>query len=85
LRLTANRAQAALPPDRHESRQMALAQRVEASLPLLDRTSRSIEEVATAVGFQTATTFRRHFTHHLDVAPSAYRRSFQGPDHLSER
>jgi AraC family transcriptional activator FtrA len=60
-----------------------IAQRVEASLPLLERTGRSIEEIATAVGFQTATTYRHHFTHHLDVAPSAYRHSFQGPDHPS--
>lgn len=55
-----------------------IAQRVEASLPLLEGTNTPIEEVATAVGFQTAVTYRHHFSHHLKIAPSAYRRSFQG-------
>jgi AraC family transcriptional activator FtrA len=55
-----------------------IAQRVEASLPLLEATSTPIEEVATAVGFQTAVTYRHHFSYQMKVAPSAYRRSFQG-------
>jgi AraC family transcriptional regulator, transcriptional activator FtrA len=55
-----------------------IAQRVEASLPLLEGTSDPIEKIATTVGFQTAVTYRHHFTQHMDVAPSAYRRSFRG-------
>ncbi|MGH3359202.1 MAG: helix-turn-helix domain-containing protein [Nocardioidaceae bacterium] len=55
-----------------------IAQRVEASLTLLETTSTPIEEIAVAVGFQSAVTFRHHFTKQLKVAPSAYRRSFRG-------
>jgi len=55
-----------------------IAQRVQASLPLLEATSTPIEEVATAVGFQTAVTYRHHFSCQMKIAPSAYRRSFQG-------
>ena len=54
-----------------------IAQRVAASLPLLETTSTPVEEVAAAVGFQTAVTFRHHFSQQMKIAPSAYRRSFQ--------
>ncbi|SHE95709.1 helix-turn-helix domain-containing protein [Streptoalloteichus hindustanus] len=53
-----------------------IAQRVQASLPLLETTSASVEEIATAVGFDTAVTFRHHFVRAMGLAPSAYRRSF---------
>lgn len=55
-----------------------IAQRVEASLTLLETTGTPIEEVATAVGFQSAVTYRHHFTRQLKVSPSAYRRGFRG-------
>ncbi|UYM07494.1 helix-turn-helix domain-containing protein [Solicola gregarius] len=55
-----------------------IAQRVEASLALLETTSMPIEEVAAAVGFQSAVTYRHHFAAALKIAPSAYRRSFRG-------
>ncbi|NHO84544.1 transcriptional regulator FtrA [Micromonospora sp. CMU55-4] len=52
--------------------------RVQASLPLLETTSAPIEEVAATVGFETAVTFRRHFTAAMRTSPSAYRRAFTG-------
>ncbi|MFJ8832954.1 transcriptional regulator FtrA [Micromonospora aurantiaca] len=52
--------------------------RVQASLPLLETTTAPIEEVATTVGFETAVTFRHHFTAAMRTSPSAYRRAFTG-------
>lgn len=53
-----------------------ITQRVQASLPLLEQTTASIEQVAAAVGFETATTYRHHFTRALRTSPTAYRRAF---------
>lgn len=54
-----------------------IGQRVHASLPLLERTQVSIEEIAATVGFGTATTYRHHFGQTMQTSPSAYRRTFQ--------
>ncbi|PPK68871.1 AraC family transcriptional activator FtrA [Actinokineospora auranticolor] len=54
-----------------------IEQRVQASLPLLESGDRSIDEVAAAVGFESAVTFRHHFTRALRTSPSAYRRAFK--------
>ncbi|BAL86225.1 putative AdpA-family transcriptional regulator [Actinoplanes missouriensis 431] len=54
-----------------------ITQRVHASLPLLESGSAPIEEVAASVGFDTAVTFRHHFTQAMRTSPSAYRRAFQ--------
>lgn len=54
-----------------------IAQRIQASLPLLENTDASIEEVASAVGFDTAVTYRHHFARALATSPSAYRRTFR--------
>jgi len=54
-----------------------IAQRVQASLPLLERGDKSVEEIAAAVGFETAVTFRHHFGRTMRTSPSAYRRAFQ--------
>ncbi|MEU8237564.1 transcriptional regulator FtrA [Actinoplanes missouriensis] len=54
-----------------------ITQRVHASLPLLESGSAPIEEVAATVGFDTAVTFRHHFTQAMRTSPSAYRRAFQ--------
>ncbi|MGI5230755.1 transcriptional regulator FtrA [Actinoallomurus sp. CA-142502] len=51
-------------------------QRVQASLPLLERTSTPIEEIARAVGFASPVTYRSHFTRAMRTSPSAYRRAF---------
>ncbi|MQA01218.1 MAG: helix-turn-helix domain-containing protein [Streptosporangiales bacterium] len=52
-------------------------QRVQASLGLLETTDASIEEVARAVGFDTAVTYRHHFGHVMHTSPSAWRRTFR--------
>jgi AraC family transcriptional regulator, transcriptional activator FtrA len=54
-----------------------ITQRIQASLPLLETTGAPIEEVATAVGFETGVTFRHHFAQAMRTSPSAYRRAFQ--------
>jgi AraC family transcriptional activator FtrA len=54
-----------------------IAQRVQASLALLESTANSVDQVAAAVGFDTATTFRHHFTRAMRTSPTAYRRAFQ--------
>lgn len=51
-------------------------QRVEASLRLLESTQASIDEIATAVGFESPVTFRHHFRHVTRTSPSAYRKVF---------
>ena len=42
----------------------------------LEKTNESIDEVADAVGWQTAATLRQHFVRHLRTSPTAYRRRF---------
>jgi AraC family transcriptional activator FtrA len=54
-----------------------IAQRIQASLPLLERGDAPVEEIATAVGFETAVTFRHHFLRAMRTSPSAYRRAFR--------
>jgi AraC family transcriptional activator FtrA len=51
-------------------------QRIQASLPLLETTTTAIEEIAATVGFDTAVTYRHHFTAAMRTSPSAYRRGF---------
>ncbi|MGC7094915.1 helix-turn-helix domain-containing protein [Amycolatopsis lurida] len=60
-----------------------IAQRVQASLPLLETTDTPIERIATAVGFDTAVTFRHHFAAAMRIAPSAYRRTFGVREEIS--
>jgi AraC family transcriptional activator FtrA len=55
-----------------------VAQRLQASLELLETTETPIEEIATAVGFDTAVTFRHHFRQAMHTSPAAYRRTFHG-------
>ena len=54
-----------------------IAQRVQASLPMLETTKSPVEEIATAVGFDTVVTYRHHFRRALGTSPSAYRRAFR--------
>jgi AraC family transcriptional regulator, transcriptional activator FtrA len=58
-----------------------VAQRVQASLPLLEATSASIDSIAAATGFDTATTYRHHFGRAMRTSPSAYRRAFRAGPH----
>ncbi|GAA0365383.1 hypothetical protein GCM10009530_13930 [Microbispora corallina] len=53
-----------------------IAQRIAASLPLLETTAVPVEQVAATVGFETPVTFRHHFTRAMHTSPSAYRRTF---------
>jgi len=52
-------------------------QRIAASLPLLEADALPVEEVASAVGFDSPVTFRHHFGRALRTSPSAYRRAFR--------
>jgi AraC family transcriptional activator FtrA len=51
-------------------------QRVQASLALLETSRMPIEEIARAVGFDTAVTYRHHFARAMRSSPSAHRRAF---------
>jgi transcriptional regulator GlxA family with amidase domain len=53
-----------------------LAQRVQAAQVLLEQTDRSIEWIASEVGFGNAATLRHHFTRVRGVSPQQYRRTF---------
>ncbi|MFI9319564.1 helix-turn-helix domain-containing protein [Kitasatospora aureofaciens] len=53
-----------------------VTQRIAASLALLEAPEGSVEEIATAVGFESAATFRHHFGRVMRTSPTAYRRSF---------
>jgi AraC family transcriptional activator FtrA len=55
-----------------------IGRRIQASLPVLETTDIPIEEVATLVGFDTAVTYRYHFSEAMRTSPSAYRRTFRG-------
>ncbi|WP_306291687.1 helix-turn-helix domain-containing protein [Microbispora sp. GKU 823] len=54
-----------------------IAQRIAASLPLLETTAAPIEEIAAAVGFESPVTFRHHFGRSMRTSPSAYRKAFR--------
>jgi AraC family transcriptional activator FtrA len=54
-----------------------ISQRVQASLPLLEKTSRPIEEIARTVGFASPITYRSHFVRAMRTSPSTYRRAFR--------
>ncbi|MBB5869088.1 AraC family transcriptional activator FtrA [Allocatelliglobosispora scoriae] len=57
-----------------------IAQRVAASLPLLEGSTLPVEEIAGAVGFDSAVTFRHHFGRAMHTSPSGYRRAFRPAD-----
>lgn len=68
---------------RHFSRQTGtsplrwvISQRISASLPLLESTTAPVEEIGTAVGFESPVTFRHHFTRAMRTSPSSYRKTF---------
>jgi AraC family transcriptional regulator, transcriptional activator FtrA len=54
-----------------------ISQRIQASLALLETTSTPIEQIASAVGFDTAVTYRHHFSQAMRTSPTAYRRAFR--------
>ena len=54
-----------------------IERRVQASLALLETSDASVDEIAGATGFATATTFRHHFGRVMKTSPTAYRRAFR--------
>ena len=55
-------------------------QRLLAAQRRLEKTNESIDQVAEAVGLQTAATLRQHFSRALRTTPTAYRRRFSVRD-----
>lgn len=55
-----------------------IAQRIQASLALLEATALSIEQIAARVGFESPATFRHHFVRQMHTTPSDYRGAFTG-------
>ena len=53
------------------------AQRIAASLPLLESGEGTVEQIRAAVGFDSAATYRHHFTRAMRTTPTAYRRAFR--------
>jgi AraC family transcriptional regulator, transcriptional activator FtrA len=56
--------------------QWLLAQRLDATRVLLERTTLPVEAIATRVGLASAVNLRRRFREHLGTTPGAYRRAF---------
>ena len=52
-------------------------QRLFAAQRRLETSEESIDQVAEAVGLQTAATLRQHFSRTLGTTPTAYRRRFR--------
>ena len=55
-----------------------LGARVHRAQELLETTRMSVDQVASAVGFESATSLRSHFSKIVGLSPRAYRRSFGG-------
>jgi transcriptional regulator GlxA family with amidase domain len=55
-------------------------QRIEAARSALESTDASIDEIAHSTGFGTAANLRKHFRRHVATTPTAYRRTFYGPE-----
>lgn len=58
--------------------QWLLDVRVRNAQALLETTRLTVDEVAFAVGFDGAATFRARFRRTIGVTPNAYRRNFRG-------
>jgi transcriptional regulator GlxA family with amidase domain len=61
------------------AQRLALAQR------LLETTALPIEQIAAAAGFGSALSLRQHFARALHIAPTTYRRQFQGDRRVEAR
>lgn len=55
-----------------------LRARIREAQSLLEATSSSVEQIATRVGFGSATSLREHFQSLVATTPQAYRRAFRG-------
>ena len=56
--------------------QWLLAARIRSARELLETSSRSVEDIGTATGFESAASFRARFNRTVGVAPAVYRRRF---------
>jgi transcriptional regulator GlxA family with amidase domain len=56
--------------------QWLIHQRLVAAQRRLEKTGETIDQIAEAVGLQTAATLRQHFSRVLKTTPAAYRRRF---------
>ncbi|MBC7273558.1 MAG: helix-turn-helix domain-containing protein, partial [Streptomyces sp.] len=56
--------------------QWVMRARVDAARELLERSERSVEQIAADVGLGTGANLRLHFQHVLGTTPSEYRRTF---------
>jgi AraC family transcriptional activator FtrA len=56
-----------------------VAERVRASVALLEGSDAPVEDVARAVGFASGASLRKAFGRELGVSPAAYRRTFSAP------
>lgn len=57
-----------------------ISQRIQASLPLLEKTAMPVEQIARTVGFPSPVTYRSHFSRAIRTSPTAYRRAFGTAD-----
>jgi transcriptional regulator GlxA family with amidase domain len=61
--------------------QWLLTQRIRYAQELLETTDDTVDTIAAATGFGTATTLRRHFNRTVGVPPDSYRRTFRSRPH----
>lgn len=59
------------------AQQWLIQQRIERAKEYLEDSEKSIDQVAFAVGFETALTLRHHFRKLLGTSPGNYRKQFQ--------
>jgi transcriptional regulator GlxA family with amidase domain len=67
---------------RHHAHRWLMHQRLLAAQRRLESSSASIDQVAQAVGLETAATLRHYFNRVLDTTPTAYRRRFSMRDEM---
>jgi transcriptional regulator GlxA family with amidase domain len=60
----------------HTPMQWVLRARLDRARELLERSQRSVEQIAADVGLGTGANLRLHFQRILDTTPSEYRRTF---------
>ncbi|OAH96278.1 GlxA family transcriptional regulator [Methylomonas methanica] len=60
--------------------QWLLTSRIRRAQQILETTQLSVEHIATATGFGSATAFRERFNRLVGISPQAYRRAFNGSD-----
>ncbi|WP_203842991.1 GlxA family transcriptional regulator [Winogradskya humida] len=60
----------------HTPMQWIMRARIDVARELLERSQRTVEQIATDVGLGTGSNLRRHFQHILGTTPTDYRRTF---------